>query len=87
MTTTLTVRIPDDLNQILEKFCAEEDRSKSWFLKKALKEKLEEWEDYKTGVKALKEHEASGGKTYSLEEVASEAGIKLTNNKKTKSSK
>jgi predicted transcriptional regulator len=54
--TTLTFRVPDELNQVLEEICKEEDRSKSWFMKKALQEKLEDWQDLRDGLKALKEH-------------------------------
>ena len=39
---TLTVRISRELNLLIEEFCKEEDRSKSWFTRKALEEKLEE---------------------------------------------
>jgi len=42
---TITVRVPDKLNLIIGKFCKAEDRSKSWLVKKALMEKLEEWQD------------------------------------------
>lgn len=55
--TTLTFRVPDELNQLLEELCKEEDRSKSWFMKKALQEKLEDWQDLRDGLKALKEHD------------------------------
>lgn len=75
--STLTVRIPQELEKMLETFCKEEDRTKSWIIKKALQEKLEDWNDYRSGVKALKEHKKNGNKTYSLEEVAKELGIKL----------
>ncbi|NBV06292.1 MAG: ribbon-helix-helix protein, CopG family [Proteobacteria bacterium] len=80
--TTLTVRIDNDLADILEKFCKEEDRSKSWFLKKFLKEGLEERMDYKAAVKALEEHENSGSKTHSIESVAKEFGVVLKKTKK-----
>ncbi len=54
--TTVTFRIPDELNKILEELCKEEDRSKSWFMRKALEEKLEDWRDTRAGLKALKKH-------------------------------
>ncbi|MES2677596.1 MAG: DUF6290 family protein [Pseudomonadota bacterium] len=75
--SVLTFRIPADLEKVLEKFCEEEDRTKSWLIKKALQEKLEDWQDYRSGIKALKEHKKSGSKTYSLEEIAKELGIRL----------
>ncbi|MES2961894.1 MAG: DUF6290 family protein [Pseudomonadota bacterium] len=54
--TTLTVRISQELDELLQEFCREEDRSKSWILKKALQEKLEDWQDLRDGLKALKNH-------------------------------
>ena len=75
--STLTVRIPDNLNEVLEKFCKADERSKSWFVKKALQTYLEDLEDYRAGIKALEEFERSDKKTYSIEEVAKECGIDL----------
>jgi len=43
----ITVRIPDELISIIDKFCEEEDRSRSWLARKALEEKLEEWRNTK----------------------------------------
>ena len=54
--STLTVRIPDELEKELQHICKEDDRSKSWFVKKALQEKIEDWHDLRAGLKALKEH-------------------------------
>ena len=59
--TTLTVRIPDELAEILDKVARHEERSKAWFVKKALKNFLEDF---------LKD-----GKNYSMAEVMKEAGI------------
>lgn len=79
--STLTVRVPDELEEALNHFCKEEDRSKSWLIKKALQEKLEDWLDYKAAVKALEEHEATGKKTHSIESVAKELGVNLKKKK------
>jgi hypothetical protein len=46
---------------------------------------MEDWMDYKTGVKAVMEHRASGGKTHSIESVAQEFGITLDRKKSKKS--
>ena len=75
--TVLTVKIPDELNSIVEKYCKEEERSKSWLLKKALQEKLEDWKDLRAAKKGRVRYEA-GGKVYSLEEIIDEFGIDLT---------
>jgi predicted DNA-binding protein len=55
--STITVRIPDELDPIIKEFCEEEDRSKSWLVKRALKEKLKEWKDLKLALKARVEYE------------------------------
>ncbi len=72
--TTLTVRIPEELDNLLQQFCKEEDRSKSWLLKKALQEKLEDWQDLRTGLKSLKEHRKNPRLT-SHEALLKELGI------------
>lgn len=79
--TTLTFRVPDELAKELDILCKEQDRSKSWFMKKALIEKIQDWKDYKAGAQALQEHYNSGAKTHSLESVAKEFGINLDNKK------
>ncbi len=53
---TLTVRIPADLEAAIAKFCQEENRSKSWLIKRAIEEKLEDWQDLRDGLKAIDEH-------------------------------
>ncbi len=55
--STITVRIPEELDPIIEEFCKEEDRSKSWLIKRALKEKLEEWRDTRIALKGHNEYE------------------------------
>lgn len=54
--SVLTVRIPDELEKELEKFCKHENCSKSSLVKKALQEKLEDWQDLRDGLKALDAH-------------------------------
>ena len=66
--TTLTVRITEDLDQILAEFCKEEDRSKSWFMKKALIEKIEEWRDARIAIKGRAEYEKNPDSFLSHEE-------------------
>jgi len=73
--TTLSVRIPDDLNRALEEFCVTKERSKSWVLKKILQEKLEDWADYQAGAKAFREFEIGDKKTYSIGEAMAKCGI------------
>ena len=54
--STITVRLPDELEKAMQDICDQEDRSKSWFVKKAVQEKIEDWHDLRAGLKALKKH-------------------------------
>jgi RHH-type rel operon transcriptional repressor/antitoxin RelB len=74
--TTLTFRVPDELDQFLEEICKEEDRSKSWFMRKALEEKLEEWRDLRIALKAKDEYENNPDILLSHDEVWKELGFK-----------
>lgn len=74
--TTLTFRVPDELNQILEDLCAEEDRSKSWFMKCALQEKLENWQDAKIAKKGRYDYEKEPHLALSHKELMKELGLK-----------
>jgi predicted transcriptional regulator len=71
--TTLTFRVPDELAKELEEICKEEDRSKSWFMKKALIEKLEEWRDIRIAMKARSEYEKNPESFLSHDEFWKEA--------------
>ena len=70
----LTVRISEELDQVVQEFCKKEDRSKSWLIKKALQEKLEDWEDLRDGLKALEEHRRNPQVT-SCEDLMRELGL------------
>ena len=73
--TTLTFRVPDELAEELENICKEEERSKSWFMKKALIEKIEELRDVRIALKARAEYERNPDSLLSHDEVLSELGI------------
>lgn len=75
MTQTVTVKLPDDMAKFLEKIAAEEERSKSYYIRKAIASYLEDLADIRAAKKALAEHKKSGGKTYSLEQVMRENGL------------
>ncbi|MBU6140466.1 MAG: ribbon-helix-helix protein, CopG family [Proteobacteria bacterium] len=74
--TTVTFRIPDELNEILEELCKEQDRSKSWFMRKALQEKLEDWRDLRVAKKGRAEYEANPSLAVSHNQLLKELGIK-----------
>lgn len=73
MQTTISAQIPSDLDQGLALICKMEERSKSYFIKKALekllKEKLEDIEDYKDAKKAYDKFKKSGEKGIPYAEV------------------
>lgn len=74
--SSITVRIPDDLEAVLNEFCEEEDRSKSWVIKKALAEKLENWQDLRIAIKERDEYEKNPEIAISHENLLRELGIK-----------
>lgn len=65
--TTLTFRVPDSLADKLDEMCREQDRTKSWFMKRALQEKMEEWHDVKIALKGRAEYENNPGSFLSHE--------------------
>jgi RHH-type rel operon transcriptional repressor/antitoxin RelB len=76
MTTTISVSIPDELSKMLETFSQKEERSKSFYIKKALEDyfakKLEDEEDYKDVVESLAEFKVSKEKGKSWEKLQKE---------------
>lgn len=72
---TITVKIPDDMAKFLGKIAAEEERSKSYYIRKAITRYIEDMADIRAAKRALAEHKKNGGKTYSLEEVMRRNGL------------
>lgn len=70
---TVTVKIPDDMAKFLEKLAKEEERSKSYYIRKAIASYLEDMADLYVAKKRL----AKKGRTYTLEEIARENGLRL----------
>jgi predicted DNA-binding protein len=70
---TISAQIPSHLDQGLTMICEMEERSKSYFIKKALemllKEKLEDVEDYHEAKKAYEEFKKSKKKAIPYEKV------------------
>jgi RHH-type rel operon transcriptional repressor/antitoxin RelB len=69
---TISFQIDEKLNQQLETFSKECDRSKGYILRKAIESFLEDQDDLKIAQTALEEFYISGAKTYSLEEIKQE---------------
>lgn len=74
-TQTLTVKLPIKLAKFLEHIAEEEERSKSYYIRKAIERYMEDIADIRAAKKALAEHKKTGGKTYTLEEVMDELGL------------
>jgi RHH-type rel operon transcriptional repressor/antitoxin RelB len=70
---TITVKIPDDMAKFLDKIAKEEERSRSYYIRKAISEYMEDMADLYVAKKRL----AKKGRTYTLEEVARKNGISL----------
>lgn len=63
------VRLPENLEQRLQKLALDTERSKSFYVRKAIEAYLEDQEDYQRAI-ALKQRIDTGlEKTYSLAEV------------------
>lgn len=71
----LTVRLPDELNQRLDSLADETGRPKSFYVREALSEYLEDMEDTYIAEKRLEELRAGRSYTLSLKEVRNELGL------------
>ena len=71
----LSVRVPKELEARLDHMAERTQRSRSYFVKKALERYLEDEEDYVDAVAAYEEHIRSGDKTYTLDEVKKLHGL------------
>lgn len=69
---TLTVRLSDEQERALEKLAADTGRTKSYYVKQALDQFLEDRADYLTALAAL---EADDGRRFTLDEVRRELGL------------
>ncbi|WHA07549.1 ribbon-helix-helix domain-containing protein (plasmid) [Candidatus Megaera polyxenophila] len=82
--STITARIPDDLNAALTQVAKQTERSKSHIILKAIQnyvlELQEDIEDYNDAERIL----AQNNPTYSLEEVMKELGFEEWKEKMTK---
>ena len=72
---TLTFHVDDHLNEQIEVFAKEHDRSKAYVIRKAVESYLAEQNDLAIGMKALEEFYNDGFKTYSLSQVKKENGL------------
>lgn len=71
----LSVRLPKKTEERLAALSARTHRSKSYYIKKALDQFLEDEEDYAALVDAYEEHLRTKGKSYSLEQMKTELDL------------
>jgi len=67
----LAVRVPEELESRLGNLAEKTGRSKSFYIRKALEQFIEDQEDYLLAVSILKEN----NKSFSLEEVKQDLGL------------
>ena len=66
---TTAVRLPEALEKRLESLATRTHRSKSYYLKKALEQFLEDREDYLLAASRLAEYKKNGEKGIPFEEI------------------
>lgn len=71
----LAVRLPKDLESRLNRLALSADRSKSYYVKKALEKFLEEEEEKQIALKAYEAYVKSGKRVHSFEDVMKENGL------------
>ncbi|MDX2112894.1 MAG: DUF6290 family protein [Alphaproteobacteria bacterium] len=71
---TITVKIPDDMAAFLDKIAKEEERSRSYYIRKAILQYMEDMADIRAAKKAMAEYKKTG-KSYSWEEVMQRNGL------------
>ena len=72
---TLSFHVDDFLNEQIEIFAKEHDRSKAYVLRKAVESYLADQNDLAIGRRALDEFYSDGFKAYSLNQVKKENGL------------
>ena len=76
---SISVSIPKELSDMLERVARAEDRSKSYYVEKGLeailRERLEDLEDYEEARQAYEEFVASGEKGVPFEEMKTELDL------------
>lgn len=79
MSKTISISLSDKLSEMLENISKREERTKSYYIKKALEnyfiQRLEDEEDYKDVVNSLAEFKASGEQGKSWDELQKELGL------------
>ncbi len=71
----ISIKMPHQVNSVLETIAKEEDRSKSSLIRVILSEYIEDYFDARDGERALQKFEEDGRQTVSADEVFAKCGI------------
>ena len=71
MKTTLAIRLPEDINDRLDKLARQTGRTKTFYAREAILEHIEDLEDTYIATERLKKSE----RTWTMEEVEEQLGI------------
>lgn len=71
----MTVRLPENMDKRLSQLAKETHRSKSYYVKQALEEFLEEREDYLLALAAMERFEKGEEKAIPFEEILKKYGL------------
>ena len=71
----IAVRLPEDIEMRLDKLAAKTGRTKTFYVREAIVEHLEELEDVYLAEQTLSEIRAGKQKTISIEELAADYGL------------
>ena len=66
---SLNIRIPDNLADRLDDLASETGRTKSYYVRQALEEKLEELEDYYLALQSLEKVETGKSRVWTHDEI------------------
>jgi len=70
----MTIRLPEKMDKRLSQLAKETHRSKSYYVKQAIEEFLEEREDYLLALAAMERFERGEEKAISFEEILKKYG-------------
>ena len=71
----ITVRLPENVDKKLSQLAKETHRTKSYYIKRAVEEFLEDQQDYLLAVASYEEYLQSGKKSIALEELEKKLGL------------
>jgi len=71
----IAVRLPEDIETRLDELAAKTGRTKTYYVREAIIEHLEDLEDIYLAEKTLTEIRSGKQKTFALETIAAEYGI------------